>query len=393
GDERQSGPEEGKEDEDEEREDKEKEEKVDKMDTEEKKDRDKPSGDEEVPPGGGADSGPPAEGPFQKQLVGVQESGGSAYLVQPGGTEGTGEGITPTEPLQEYEKILSQEYWGKTADKTARLQLAAAEGSLSNVPDTADESDYQREVQAHSSKIVTRPRGGHSQVPSRPVTPSDPETPWDQFHEIPQLPEKPPSPPHTPEFRRPATPPPRRVASGFSAGSGAGGSSLPGKPWRDVGPMNKLIHGAKQQMHPSVMNHRGLRMRDVKDANVRLWGQSAKNMDFALRGFVTGALTQVRDSRGMVHLPYVNDHRREHHTTTKDAMAPAPPLKKMVGSIRDIATLDSSYRSTAVIPETGMELPVMVGGGRNPRFIEHMMHRMSFLCQRDEMAAGPEFHQ
>ncbi|MCP4493908.1 MAG: hypothetical protein GY820_42400, partial [Gammaproteobacteria bacterium] len=87
------------------------------------------------------------------------------------------------------------------------------------------------------------------------------------------------------------------------------------------------------------------------------------------------------------------DHRREHHKTTKDAMAPAPPLKKMVGSIRDIATLDSSYRSTAVIPETGMELPEMVGGGRNARFIEHMINRMSFLCQKDEMAPGPEFHR
>ncbi|MCP4490904.1 MAG: hypothetical protein GY820_26850, partial [Gammaproteobacteria bacterium] len=157
--------------------------------------------------------------------------------------------------------------------------------------------------------------------------------------------------------------------------------------------MSRLIHGVKQQMNPSVLNYRGLKMRDVKETHVKLWGQNAKTMDFGLRGFVTGALTQVRDSRGMVHLPYVTDHRREHHQSTKEAMAPAPPLKKMVGSIKDIATLDSSYRSTAVIPETGMELPVMVEGGRNPLFIEHMIHRMSFLCQKDEMAAGPEFHQ
>ncbi|MCP4485716.1 MAG: hypothetical protein GY820_00025, partial [Gammaproteobacteria bacterium] len=63
GDDRRSGPEEGKEDEDEEKKGEE-ERKEDKMDTEEKRDRDKPSGDEEVPPGGGADSGPPTEGPF-----------------------------------------------------------------------------------------------------------------------------------------------------------------------------------------------------------------------------------------------------------------------------------------------------------------------------------------
>ncbi|MCP4474472.1 MAG: hypothetical protein GY821_07895 [Gammaproteobacteria bacterium] len=98
----------------------------DQMDTEEKGDRDKPIGDEKVPPGsGGADSGPSAEGPFQKQLVGVQDSGGGAYLVQPGEIVGTSEGITPTEPLQECEKIVSQEYWGSKVKQWPMVEAPA----------------------------------------------------------------------------------------------------------------------------------------------------------------------------------------------------------------------------------------------------------------------------
>ncbi|MCP4490676.1 MAG: hypothetical protein GY820_25690, partial [Gammaproteobacteria bacterium] len=86
----------------------------DQMDTEEKGDKDKPTGDDDVPPErGGADSIASAEGQLPKQLV-PQEEG---VVVE--------EGITPTEPLQAYEKILSQEYWGSKVKQWPMVEAPA----------------------------------------------------------------------------------------------------------------------------------------------------------------------------------------------------------------------------------------------------------------------------
>ncbi len=74
-------------------------------------------------------------------------------------------------------------------------------------------------------------------------------------------------------------------------------------------------------------------------------------------------------------------------------MATPPLQKRLVGSIKDHHSLDPTYRSTAINPDNGMELPVMIGGERNPLFLQHMQDRLKFLCSRSDMSAGPDFHQ
>ncbi|MCP4487964.1 MAG: hypothetical protein GY820_11685, partial [Gammaproteobacteria bacterium] len=116
-------------------------------------------------------------------------------------------------------------------------------------------------------------------------------------------------------------------------------------------------------------------------------------IDGDLRQQLTDALWEIRDRRGVHHLPFHDVFQREYHQTTKESMATPPLLKRMIGSIVDIGTIESNYRSTATIPETGMELPVKVGEERNPLFATHIEERLSLLCHKPRLRGGPDFHE
>ncbi len=209
-----------------------------------------------------------------------------------------------------------------------------------------------------------------SPEPAQPIVPLSSATgpsPWDQTEEVAQLSDKPPSPPRppsrrTPEFKVPFPPAPRRVASGSSfVGWGAGRSVVPGEGWKAVSPMRKLVYGVQRQLVESVRRNRNVPMQEVKDKSKKLWGRNPVGIDGDLRQQLTDVLWEVRDRRGIYQLPFHSVFRREYHQTTKESMATPPLLKRMIGSIVDIGTIERNYRSTATVPETGMELPVKVG--------------------------------
>ncbi|MCP4489593.1 MAG: hypothetical protein GY820_20095, partial [Gammaproteobacteria bacterium] len=157
--------------------------------------------------------------------------------------------------------------------------------------------------------------------------------------------------------------------------------------------MKKLVHGVEKQLFESTRINRRLPLQEVKDKSKKLWGRNPVGIDGDLRQQLTDALWEVRDRRGQFVLPFHPVFRQEYHQTTKESMATPPLLKRMIGSIVDIGTIESNYRSNAIVPETGMELPVLVGEQRNPLFATHIEDRISLLCQKPRLRGGPDFHE